>query len=39
VTEEELRELFGKFGEIKSVFNLLEKRGLMFITFVRLPNV
>lgn len=31
---EHVREMFEKFGEIKSVFSLIEKRGMIFITFV-----
>ena len=31
-------ELFSKYGEIKRVFNLIPKRGMAFITFVRISS-
>jgi RNA recognition motif-containing protein len=34
VTEREIREAFESFGEIKDVFNRIETRGIIFITFV-----
>ncbi|KAI8907224.1 hypothetical protein EDD86DRAFT_209057 [Gorgonomyces haynaldii] len=32
-TEKEVRELFDRFGEIKTVFDLIKNRGLVFVTF------
>lgn len=34
VTEEELRPIFEKYGEIKKFFNRVSKRGMAFITYV-----
>ncbi|CEG75176.1 hypothetical protein RMATCC62417_10267 [Rhizopus microsporus] len=33
ITESEIRNLFEKFGEVKDVFNLIENRGMIFITY------
>lgn len=33
ITEQDIRELFAPFGEIKTVFDLIAKRGLVFVTF------
>ncbi|KAL7327844.1 hypothetical protein PS15p_206213 [Mucor circinelloides] len=33
IPESEVRALFEKFGEVKDVFNLIENRGMIFITF------
>ena len=33
-SESMVREKFEEFGEIKSIFNLLERRGLVFVTYV-----
>ncbi|CEP10888.1 hypothetical protein [Parasitella parasitica] len=33
ISESEVRALFEKFGEVKDVFNLIENRGMIFITF------
>jgi RNA recognition motif-containing protein len=40
-SEDQLRQVFGRFGEIKSCFSLTEKRGIFFLTFVRfsLPSI
>ncbi len=32
--ENEVRKVFEKFGDLKTVFSLISKRGLCFITFV-----
>lgn len=32
--EEEVRQLFSPFGDIKLVFSLIQKRGLAFVTYV-----
>lgn len=34
IPENEVRTMFEKFGEVKDVFNLIENRGMIFITFV-----
>lgn len=34
VSEEILREMFEPYGEIKRFFNLIEKRGMAFVTYV-----
>jgi RNA recognition motif-containing protein len=34
-SERTLIGLFEKYGEIKRVFNLIDKRGMAFITYVR----
>lgn len=34
VSEEEIRTAFAPFGELKSIFNLTNKRGLCFVSFV-----
>lgn len=34
LTEEDMRKEFGKYGEIKSLFDLVEKRGMVFLTYV-----
>lgn len=34
VSEKQLRETFQKYGEIKRIFNLIEKRGMAFVTYV-----
>ncbi|EPZ34545.1 RNA-binding domain-containing protein [Rozella allomycis CSF55] len=31
--EQEIRELFEPFGDIKSIYNLIEKRGMAFVTY------
>ncbi|KAL9556356.1 hypothetical protein MBANPS3_001907 [Mucor bainieri] len=33
ISEGEVRAMFEKFGEVKDVFNLIENRGMIFITF------
>jgi RNA recognition motif-containing protein len=33
-TEADIRDLFEPFGEVKLVFDLIAKRGLVFITYV-----
>ncbi|KAG1451111.1 hypothetical protein G6F46_002822 [Rhizopus delemar] len=33
ISESEIRAMFEKFGEVKDVFNLIENRGMIFITF------
>jgi RNA recognition motif-containing protein len=33
-TENDIRKLFDPFGEIKSVFDLIAKRGLVFVSYV-----
>lgn len=33
IPESEVRAMFEKFGEVKDVFNLIENRGMIFITF------
>ncbi|KAG1446473.1 hypothetical protein G6F56_009559 [Rhizopus delemar] len=33
ITEKEVRAMFKRFGEIKDIFNLIDKRGMVFITF------
>ncbi|KAI8890132.1 hypothetical protein K501DRAFT_319850 [Backusella circina FSU 941] len=33
IPEEQVRGMFEKFGEIKDVFNLIDNRGMIFITF------
>jgi len=38
ISEDALRNEFGKHGEIKKVFNLIEKRGMAFITFYDLRH-
>ena len=32
--EAQIRNIFGKYGEIKSIFDLIQKRGMAFVTFV-----
>lgn len=32
--EDDIRNIFSPFGEIKSVFDLIAKRGLVFVTYV-----
>ena len=33
VSEEQVRALFTKYGEIKTLFSMLERRGLVFVTY------
>ncbi|KAF7726661.1 hypothetical protein EC973_008535 [Apophysomyces ossiformis] len=33
IKPEEIREIFEKYGEIREVFNLIESRGMVFITY------
>ncbi|OBZ80558.1 Protein MEI2-like 2, partial [Choanephora cucurbitarum] len=33
IPESEIRNLFAEYGEIKDVFNLIENRGMIFVTF------
>lgn len=33
ITEDQIRKIFEKYGDIKGIYNLLGKRGLAFITF------
>ncbi|KAI8368872.1 hypothetical protein EDC96DRAFT_441073, partial [Choanephora cucurbitarum] len=33
IPESEIRSLFAEYGEIKDVFNLIENRGMIFVTF------
>jgi RNA recognition motif-containing protein len=33
-SEDQVRDVFEKFGDLKTVFSLIHKRGLCFITFV-----
>ena len=34
VSENQLREVFEEFGEVKRLFNLIQKRGMAFVTYV-----
>lgn len=34
VTEEEVKSLFSRYGEVRRIFNLIQKRGMAFVTFV-----
>jgi RNA recognition motif-containing protein len=36
-SERTLMDLFKKYGEVKRVFNLIDKRGMAFITYVTPP--
>ena len=38
VTEQQIRELFGQYGDIKNIYNLLENRGIAFLTFFDLRS-
>ena len=35
-SQRDVRELFAPFGEIKTIFDLIAKRGLVFVTYVSL---
>jgi RNA recognition motif-containing protein len=39
VSENEVYEIFAKFGELKRFFNLIEKRGMAFVTYVRFYSI
>lgn len=39
ISESSLRELMEKYGEIKRFFNLIDKRGMAFITFVSIHSL
>jgi len=34
VTTETLRDMFGRFGDLRDVYNLAERKGIAFIEFV-----
>jgi RNA recognition motif-containing protein len=34
IQEKQMKELFAKYGELKRFFNLIEKRGMAFVTYV-----
>ena len=33
-TEGEIRMVFGRYGDIKSIFDLINRRGMVFLTYV-----
>lgn len=33
-SEDELRQMFERYGEIKKLYSLVEKKGMAFITYV-----
>lgn len=33
--QSDVREMFSRYGEIKDIFDLIEQRGMVFVTFVR----
>ena len=32
-------EMFSQYGEIKDIFDLIEQRGMVFVTFVRVYSL
>lgn len=38
VSESTIREMFEQYGEIKRFFNLIEKRGMCFVTYVSISS-